>query len=93
MFAVGASVVRALESSVLTSGTVKPNRNWTDKFIYPPYDFKIVNRLITNFHQQESTVLMMVCAFGGRERVLKSYKYAAKAGYRFYSYGDAMLIL
>lgn len=93
VFAVGASVVRALESSVLTSGTVKPNRNWTDKFIYPPYDFKIVNRLITNFHQQESTVLMMVCAFGGRERVLKSYKYAAKAGYRFYSYGDAMLIL
>ena len=93
VFAVGASVVRALESSVLTSGTVKPNRNWTDQFIYPPYDFKIVNRLITNFHQQESTVLMMVCAFGGRERVLKSYKYAAKAGYRFYSYGDAMLIL
>ena len=93
VFAVGASVVRALESSVLTSGTVKPNRSWTDKFIYPPYDFKVVNRLITNFHQPESTVLMMVCAFGGREKVLKAYKYAVKGGYRFYSYGDAMLIL
>ena len=93
VYAVGASVVRALESSVLTVGTVKPNRAWTDKFIYPPYDFKIVDRLITNFHQPESTVLMMVCAFAGRERVMKAYKHAIKMGYRFYSYGDAMLIL
>lgn len=93
VFAVGASVVRALESSVLTVGTVKPNRAWTDKFIYPPYDFKIVDRLITNFHQPESTVLMMVCAFAGRERVLKAYKSAIKSSYRFYSYGDAMLII
>lgn len=91
--AVGASVVRALESSVLTAGIVKPNRGWTDKFIYPPYDFKIVDRLITNFHQPESTVLMMVCAFSGREKVMKAYKHAIKSGYRFYSYGDAMLIL
>ncbi len=93
VYAVGASVVRALESSVLTVGTVKPNRAWTDKFIYPPYDFKIVDRLITNFHQPESTVLMMVCAFAGREKVLKAYKHAIKGSYRFYSYGDAMLIL
>lgn len=93
VFAVGASVVRALESSVLTVGTVKPNRAWTDKFIYPPYDFKIVDRLITNFHQPESTVLMMVCAFAGRERILKAYKHGMKHGYRFYSYGDAMLML
>jgi len=93
VFAVGASVVRALESSVLTVGTVKPNRAWTDKFIYPPYDFKIVDRLITNFHPPESTVLMMVCAFAGREKVMKGYKHAIKGGYRFYSYGDAMLIL
>jgi S-adenosylmethionine:tRNA ribosyltransferase-isomerase len=93
VFAVGASVVRALESSVLTVGTVKPNSAWTDKFIYPPYDFKIVDRLITNFHQPESTVLMMVCAFAGRERVLKAYKQAIKSGFRFYSYGDAMLII
>lgn len=91
--AVGASVVRALESSVLTAGIVKPNRGWTDKFVYPPYDFKIVDRLITNFHQPESTVLMMVCAFAGREKVMKAYKHAIKSGYRFYSYGDAMLIL
>ncbi|HVZ40361.1 MAG: tRNA preQ1(34) S-adenosylmethionine ribosyltransferase-isomerase QueA [Bacteroidetes bacterium] len=93
VFAVGASVVRALESSVLTVGTVKPNRAWTDKFIYPPYDFKIVDRLITNFHPPESTVLMMVCAFAGRERVMKAYKQAIKGGYRFYSYGDAMLVI
>ncbi|MEO5928510.1 MAG: tRNA preQ1(34) S-adenosylmethionine ribosyltransferase-isomerase QueA [Candidatus Kapaibacterium sp.] len=93
VYAVGASVVRALESSVLTVGTVKPNRAWTDKFVYPPYDFKIVDRLITNFHPPESTILMMVCAFAGREKVLKAYKHAIKSGYRFYSYGDAMLIL
>lgn len=93
VYAVGASVVRALESSVLTVGTVKPNRAWTDKFIYPPYDFKIVDRLITNFHPPESTILMMVCAFSGREKVLKAYKHAIKGSYRFYSYGDAMLII
>jgi len=93
IFAVGASVVRALESSVLTSGTVKTHLNWTDKFIYPPYDFKVVSHLITNFHPPESTPLMMVAAFAGRERILKLYKAALKGGYRFFSYGDAMLIL
>lgn len=93
VFAVGASVVRALESSVLTVGMVKPNRSWTDKFIYPPYDFKIVDALITNFHPAESTVLMLTAAFAGRERLLKAYKHAIKSGYRFYSYGDAMLIV
>lgn len=93
VIAVGASVVRALESSVLTSGTVKPNRGWTDKFIYPPYDFKVVNRLITNFHRPESTVLMMTCAFAGRDKIMKAYKHGLKGGYRFYSYGDAMLIV
>jgi len=93
VFAVGASVVRALESSVLTVGMVKPNRTWTDKFVYPPYDFKIVDRLITNFHPAESTVLMLTAAFAGRERLLKAYKHAIKSGYRFYSYGDAMLIV
>ncbi len=93
VFAVGASVVRALESSVLTAGTVKPNKGWTDKFIYPPYDFKIVDKLITNFHRPESTVLMMACAFADRDEVMKAYKYAMKNGYRFYSYGDAMLVI
>lgn len=93
VYAVGASVVRALESSVLTAGTVKPNKGWTDKFIYPPYDFRIVDRLITNFQRPESTVLMMVSAFATREMVMKANKHALKHGYRFFSYGDAMLIL
>lgn len=93
VYAVGASVVRALESSVLTAGTVKPNKGWTDKFIYPPYDFRIVDRLITNFQRPESTVLMMVSAFSTREIIMKANKHAMKNGYRFFSYGDAMLIL
>ena len=93
VFAAGASVVRALESSVLTAGTVKPNKGWTDKFIYPPYDFRIVDRFISNFQRPESTVLMMVSAFADRETILKSYKYALKNDYRFFSYGDAMLIM
>ncbi len=93
VFAAGASVVRALESSVLTAGTVKPNRGWTDKFIYPQYDFKIVNKLITNFHPAESTMLMLVSAFASRDQIMKAYKHAMKHGYHFYSYGDAMLIV
>ncbi len=93
VFAAGASVVRALESSVLTAGTVKPNKGWTDKFIYPPYDFRIVDRFISNFQRPESTVLMMVSAFADREMILKAYKHALKNDYRFFSYGDAMLIL
>ena len=93
VFAVGASVVRALESSVLTAGTVKPNKGWTDKFIYPPYDFRIVDRLITNFQRPESTVLMMVSAFSDRETIMKAYRHGQKNDYRFFSYGDAMLIV
>ena len=93
VFAAGASVVRALESSVLTAGTVKPNKGWTDKFIYPPYDFRIVDRFISNFQRPESTVLMMVSAFADREMILKAYKHALKNDYRFFSYGDAMLIV
>lgn len=91
--AVGTSVVRTLESSVTSEGWVKPNKGWTDKFIYPPYDFKVVNALITNFHLPASTLLMMVCAFGGYEFVMKAYRKAIRDKYRFYSYGDAMLIL
>jgi len=93
VFAVGTSTTRALESSVTTDGHVKPAQGWTDKFIFPPYDFKIVDKLLTNFHLPESTLLMLVCAFGGHEFVMRAYKYAIKRGYRFYSYGDAMLIL
>ncbi len=93
IYAVGASVVRALEASVLTSGTVKPNRGWTDKFIYPPYEFKIVSRLITNFHPPATPSLLVVSAFAGKEQIFRSYKYALKANYRFLAYGDAMLII
>jgi len=93
VFVVGTSCVRALESSVTAEGFVKPYIGWTDKFIYPPYDFKITKKLITNFHAPESTLLMLVSAFGGYDLIMKAYKKAIKEGYRFLSYGDAMLIL
>ncbi|MBI1932044.1 MAG: tRNA preQ1(34) S-adenosylmethionine ribosyltransferase-isomerase QueA [Ignavibacteriales bacterium] len=93
IFVVGTSATRALESSVTAEGFVKPNFGWTDKFIFPPYDFKITKKLITNFHQPESTLLMLAAAFGGYDEVMKNYKKALKEKYRFLSYGDAMLIL
>ncbi len=93
VYAVGTSVVRALETEVTSEGWVKPGRGWTDKFIYPPYDFKIVDRLITNFHMPCSTMLMLVCAFANRDLIFKAYRKAIKEKWRFYSYGDAMLIL
>jgi S-adenosylmethionine:tRNA ribosyltransferase-isomerase len=93
VFVVGTSTCRAVESSVTSDGHVKPARGWTDKFMFPPYDFKVADRLITNFHLPESTLLMLVSAFAGHDFVVKSYKKAIKEGYRFYSYGDAMLIL
>jgi S-adenosylmethionine:tRNA ribosyltransferase-isomerase len=93
VFVVGTSTCRALETSITADGLVKPGRGWTDKFIYPPYDFKITDRLITNFHQPESTLLMLVCAFAETDFVMKAYKKALKDGYKFLSYGDAMLLL
>jgi len=93
VFVVGTSTCRALESSVTTDGHLKSNRGWTDKFIFPPYDFKITDRLITNFHMPESTLLMLAAAFVGRDLLMKAYKRAIKEGYRFYSYGDSMLLL
>jgi len=93
VFAVGTSVVRVLESNVTTDRHVKSGRGWTDKFIYPPYDFKVVDHLITNFHLPETTLIMLVSAFTGHELMMRAYKKAIKDGYRFYSYGDAMLIL
>lgn len=93
IFVVGTSSTRALESSVTAEGFVKPNKGWTDKFIFPPYDFKITKKLITNFHQSESTLLMLVSAFAGYDYIMKAYKKALKENYRFLSYGDAMLIL
>jgi S-adenosylmethionine:tRNA ribosyltransferase-isomerase len=91
--AVGTTVMRALESSVSTTGHVNPYNGWTNKFIFPPYDFSVANCMITNFHMPESTLLMQVAAFGGYDLVMKAYKEAIKEKYRFYSYGDAMLIL
>jgi S-adenosylmethionine:tRNA ribosyltransferase-isomerase len=82
-----------VESCVTTTGHLKANKGWTDKFIFPPYDFKIVDRLITNFHMPESTLLMMACAFAERDFVMKAYKKAIKERWRFFSYGDAMLIV
>ncbi len=93
VFVCGTSTCRAVESSVTTDGHLKPNRGWTDKFIFPPYDFKIADRLITNFHMPESTLLMLAAAFGGRDLIMKAYKRAIKEGYRFFSYGDATLFL
>lgn len=93
VYAVGSSVARVLESSVLTTGKVKPNKGWTDKFIYPPYDFKIVSRLLTNFHQSGSPSMLLSTAFAGKDLLLKSYKRAIKEEYRFLVYGDAMLII
>ncbi len=93
VFVVGTSTCRALETSVTADGLVKPGRGWTDKFIYPTYDFKITDKLITNFHMPESTLLMLVAAFADVDFINKAYKKALKENYRFFSYGDAMLIL
>ena len=91
--AVGTTVLRAIESSVSTDGFVKPYDGWTNKFIFPPYDFSVANRMITNFHLPLSTLLMMVSAFGGYDMVMNAYKVALKEKYKFGTYGDAMLIL
>ena len=91
--AVGTSVLRALETTVSTDGHIKPREGWTNKFIFPPYEFTLTNSLITNFHLPYSTLLMMASAFGGYEVVMAAYEEAVKEKYRFGAYGDAMLIL
>lgn len=91
--AVGATTLRALETSVTTSGKVKPFDGWTNKFIFPPYNFSVANRCVTNLHLPYSTLLMMACAFGEYDVVMKAYQEAVKEKYRFGAYGDAMLIL
>jgi S-adenosylmethionine:tRNA ribosyltransferase-isomerase len=93
VLSVGTTSMRALESSTSANGRLKPNNGWTDKFIFPPYEFKIANALLTNFHMPESTLLMMTAAFGGYDLIMKAYQEAIKQKYRFYSYGDVMLIL
>jgi len=93
VIACGTTSVRTIETSVTASGHSKPSFGWTDKFIYPPYDFKITEGLITNFHQAESTLLMLVAAFCDYDLLMKAYREAADNQYRFHSFGDAMLIL
>ena len=91
--AIGTSVLRALESAVSTNGHVKSYNGWTNKFIFPPYDFTVANSMVSNFHMPYSTMLMMVAAFGGYELIFDAYNTAIKEGYHFGAYGDAMLIL
>lgn len=91
--AVGTTVMRTLESSVSTYGHVKPFEGWTNKFIFPPYEFHVANSMITNLHLPLSTLLMTAAAFGGYDFVMDAYKVAVKEKYRFGTYGDAMLII
>lgn len=91
--AVGTSVLRAVETTVSTDGHLKPKEGWTNKFIFPPYDFTLISALITNFHLPYSTLLMMTCAFGGYENIMEAYQVAIKEKYNFGAYGDAMLII
>lgn len=91
--AVGTEVMRALEHVVGTSGQIKAYDGWTNKFIYPPYDFTVANAFFVNFYMPQSSQLMMVAAFGGHDKVMNAYNQAVKEGYRFGDYGDAMLIL
>ena len=93
VWAVGTTVVRTLETVADAAGEVRPGAGETSLFIYPPYVFRAVDRLLTNFHLPRSTLLMLACAFGGYERVMHAYREAVKEGYRFYSYGDAMAII
>ncbi|WNM20041.1 tRNA preQ1(34) S-adenosylmethionine ribosyltransferase-isomerase QueA [Flavobacterium capsici] len=90
---VGTTSMRSIESSVSSQGTLNPFEGWTNKFIFPPYDFSIADCMITNFHTPKSTLLMMVSAFCGHDLMKKAYEEAIKEKYKFYSYGDAMLIL
>ncbi|AER40617.1 MAG: tRNA preQ1(34) S-adenosylmethionine ribosyltransferase-isomerase QueA [Flavobacteriales bacterium] len=91
--AVGTSSMRAIESSVSSSKNLNHFSGWTNKFIFPPYNFNIANSMITNFHMPKSTLLMMTVAFAGYDLIMKAYQIAIEKKYRFYSYGDAMLIL
>lgn len=91
--AIGTTSMRTAETAVSAEGLLKPMEGWTNLFIHPPYNFKIADSMITNFHLPKSSLLIMVCAFGGYENVMKAYKEAIKEGYDFFSYGDAMLII
>ena len=91
--AIGTTVMRSLESSVSSYGTLNEFEGWTNKFVFPPHDFSIANCMVTNFHLPKSTLLMMISAFANHEMIIHAYKEAIKEKYRFYSYGDAMMII
>ncbi len=91
--AVGTTTMRTLESSVSTQGYLKPYEGWTNKFIFPPYDFSVADSMVSNFHLPLTTLVMMVAAFAGYDRLMDAYKVAIKEKYKFGTYGDAMLIL
>lgn len=92
VIAVGTTVVRTLESLARNDGSIQPGEGWTDIFIYPGYRFKTVDAIVTNFHLPKSTLLMLVCAFAGRDLILDAYREAIDEGYRFFSFGDAMFV-
>jgi len=92
VIAVGTTTTRALESFSEREGRIKPGRGHASLFIRPPYPFRVIDGLVTNFHLPKSTLIMLVSAFAGRDLILNAYQEAVKKGYRFYSYGDAMLI-
>lgn len=91
--AIGTTSMRTIETSVSTEGYLKPFDGWTNKFIFPPYDFSVADCMVTNFHTPLSTLLMMISAFAGHELMMEAYRQAVEQKYKFYSYGDAMLIL
>ena len=85
--------MRSIESAVNATGQLKPAEGWTNKFIFPKYEFNIANSMITNLHLPKSSLLIMIAAFAGRDLTIDAYEQAVKKKYRFFSYGDAMLIL
>jgi S-adenosylmethionine:tRNA ribosyltransferase-isomerase len=91
--AVGTTVMRAIESAVSTGGMIKSAEGWTNKFIFHPYEFSVADAMVSNLHRPYTTQLMMVAAFGGYDCIMNAYDVAVKEGYRFGTYGDAMLIL
>jgi len=91
--AVGTTTMKALESAVTIDGKLKMYDGWTNKFIFPPYDFTVATTMVTNFHLPQSIPMMMVAAFAGYDFLMKAYKEAVKERYRFFTYGDAMLIM
>ena len=93
VFAVGTTSLKALETAMTIGGKIKPFKGWTNKFIFPPYNFSVANRMITNFHLPKSSMMMEVAAFAGYDVLMKAYKEAVAEKYRFFTYGDAMLII